>query len=103
MNRRSMSALGAYILFYRMASKLSARRGPFAGVIRMPDTNTLMNRSSASRSAQGGNPLGNFRSPVHDSRLKVLFSNLRDFLVERPIKVRGDAPDAFSNTGFGAS
>src|SRR5262249_3736417 len=45
-------------------------------------------------------PLGNLRSPVQESRLKVLYSNLRDFLFERPIKVRGGV-DAFSNTGFG--
>src|SRR5215831_3859554 len=88
-----------------MASKLaefSARRGPFAGMIRMPDPNTLTDKTSAAKSAQAS-PLGTFRSPVHDSRLKVLFSNLRDFLVERPVKVRGGASDVFATAGFGAS
>jgi periplasmic protein TonB len=47
-------------------------------------------------------PLGNLRSPVQESRLKVLFSNLRDFLVERPVKVRGDGQNqVFSSAGFG--
>ncbi|MGH9575280.1 MAG: energy transducer TonB [Candidatus Acidiferrales bacterium] len=48
------------------------------------------------------NPLGNLRSPVQESRLKVLYSNLCDFLVERPVKVRGAAEgDLFSSSGFG--
>ena len=48
------------------------------------------------------NPLGNLRSPVQESRLKVLYSNFRDFLVERPVKVRGGAEnDVFSSSGFG--
>jgi protein TonB len=48
------------------------------------------------------NPLGNLRSPVQESRLKVLYSNLRDFLVERPVTVRGGGPgEVFSSTGFG--
>ena len=46
-------------------------------------------------------PLGNLRSPVQESRLNVLYSNLRDFLFERPIKVRGGKGDVFSNAGFG--
>ena len=49
----------------------------------------------------GKNPLGNLRSPVQESRLKVLFSNLRDFLFERPIKIKGGSADVFSNSGFG--
>lgn len=47
-------------------------------------------------------PLGNLRSPVQESRLKVLYSNLRDFLVERPVKVKGVAEgDLFASSGFG--
>ena len=33
--------------------------------------------------------------------MKVLFSNLRDFLTERPVKVKGGNSDVFSNSGFG--
>jgi protein TonB len=47
------------------------------------------------------NPLGNLRSPTHESRLKALSSNLHDFLFERPVKVRGGRGQFFSNTGFG--
>lgn len=47
------------------------------------------------------NPLGNLRSPVQESRLKLLYSNLRDFLVERPVKVRGGEGEVFSSSGFG--
>lgn len=48
------------------------------------------------------NPLGNLRSPVQESRLKTLWSNLHDFLVERPVKIRGgEELDVFSSSGFG--
>jgi TonB family protein len=46
-------------------------------------------------------PLGKLRSPVQESRWKQLMSNLRDFLTERPVKVRGGQGDVFSNAGFG--
>src|SRR5580700_4316793 len=45
--------------------------------------------------------LGRLRSPSHGSSIKSLFSNLRDFLVERPVKVLPGAPDAFGMPGFG--
>jgi len=45
--------------------------------------------------------LGRLRSTSHQSSLKSLFSNLRDFLVERPVKVQPGAPDAFGMPGFG--
>jgi len=47
--------------------------------------------------------IGKFRSPHAQSGLKGFFSNLRDFLVERPAKIREGAPTAFSSTGFGTS
>ena len=34
--------------------------------------------------------LGRFKSPAQESNLKSLASNLKDFLTERPVKVRGD-------------
>ncbi len=47
-------------------------------------------------------PLGRLASPHSSSRLKTLFSNLRDFLVERPVKYRGKPP-AFAAPEFGES
>lgn len=47
--------------------------------------------------------IGRFRSPAAQSGLKGFFSNLRDFLVERPAKMRPGAPAAFSPSGFGSS
>src|SRR6202142_3534237 len=46
--------------------------------------------------------LGRFKSPSQESNLKSLASNLKDFLTERPVKIKGDgrAP-VFSMTGFG--
>ena len=41
------------------------------------------------------------RSPTQESRWKNLSSNLKDFLFERPIKIKGGQTDVFSNTGFG--
>jgi TonB family protein len=46
--------------------------------------------------------LGRLPAPVHGSPLKDLFSNLRDFLVERPAKLRPGQQTAFRMPGFGA-
>jgi protein TonB len=48
----------------------------------------------------GRSPLGRLRSPVQESRIKVLASNMRDFLVERPAKFSGEE-QIFANAGFG--
>jgi periplasmic protein TonB len=45
--------------------------------------------------------LGRLPSPSRESNLKSLFSNLRDFLVERPVKVRAGTPTAFDIPKFG--
>ncbi|MGH9689619.1 MAG: energy transducer TonB [Candidatus Acidiferrales bacterium] len=47
--------------------------------------------------------LGRLHSPAQQSNLKSLFSNLKDFLTERPVKIRGDHPSAFAMPAFGAS
>src|SRR5208282_965726 len=46
--------------------------------------------------------LGKVRLSGQDSVLKSLFSNLRDFLVERPVKVRPGQETAFDMPDFGA-
>ncbi len=38
--------------------------------------------------------LGRFKSPSQESNLKSLASNLKDFLTERPVRIKGDAPGA---------
>jgi periplasmic protein TonB len=56
---------------------------------------------NASRST--GEPtlqLGRLGSPSQESSLKSLFSNLKDFLTERPVKGRAGDPDAFGKFGF---
>jgi len=43
-------------------------------------------------------------TPVHGSSLKSLWSNLRDFLMERPVKYRGGrTPEMFATFRFGGS
>jgi hypothetical protein len=39
--------------------------------------------------AQTGLPIGRFQSPTQDSELKNFFSNLKDFLTDRRIRVKG--------------
>jgi periplasmic protein TonB len=46
--------------------------------------------------------LGRLPSPSRESNLRSLFSNLRDFLVERPMKVKAGTPTAFDIPRFGA-
>src|ERR1700751_1881823 len=46
--------------------------------------------------------IGRFASPVRESLFKNLIANLKDFLTERPVKVRGDGPAAFSEPAFRA-
>ena len=45
--------------------------------------------------------LGRLPSPSRESNLSSLFSNLRDFLVERPVKLRAGTPTAFDIPRFG--
>jgi periplasmic protein TonB len=45
--------------------------------------------------------IGRLPSPSRESNLSSLFSNLRDFLVERPVKLRAGTPTAFDIPRFG--
>ena len=45
--------------------------------------------------------LGRLRFRSNESSIKSLFSNLRDFLVERPAKIRAGTPTAFDMPDFG--
>lgn len=47
--------------------------------------------------------IGRLASPSRESNLKSLASNLKDFLTERPVKIRGDRAPVFAMGGFGAS
>src|SRR5271155_5700714 len=47
--------------------------------------------------------LGQLNAPLRESGVKSFFSNLRDFLVERPKKFRGGQPQAFEMPDFGDS
>jgi len=45
--------------------------------------------------------LGRLPSPSRESSIRSLFSNLRDFLVERPVKIKAGTPTAFDMPKFG--
>jgi periplasmic protein TonB len=45
--------------------------------------------------------VGRLPSPVRSSAVKDFFSNVKDFLSERPAKLKGGEPDVFNNPGFG--
>src|ERR1700734_2382526 len=45
--------------------------------------------------------IGRLPSPAREGSIKSLFSNLRDFLVERPVKVKAGTPTAFDVPRFG--
>ena len=50
---------------------------------------------------QPGLPIGRFQSPHAQSELKNFFSNLKDFLTERRIKVKGGPAPVFVPQVFG--
>jgi protein TonB len=62
-------------------------------------------RISDAGSSNGGPTLqlGRYRSPSRESSLKSLWSNLKDFLTERPVKMRPGTPSAFAMPAFGGS
>src|ERR1700693_4132569 len=45
--------------------------------------------------------VGRLPSPVRGSAIRGFFSNVKDFLSERPTKLKGGEPDVFNNPGFG--
>jgi periplasmic protein TonB len=47
--------------------------------------------------------LGRFRAPTQDSRWKSFVSNVKEFMTERPVKIKGGKPSPFDNPGFGDS
>lgn len=72
----------------------------------MPDVIARLDAGLDETTPQTAEPrlqLGRLASPSHDSSLKSLFSNLKDFLTERPLKVSAGAPDAFGKSGFGTT
>src|SRR5579864_7427508 len=60
------------------------------------------NREDVGRSdADSTLRIGRLPAPVHESSLKSLISNLRDFLTERPAKLRPGQETAFRMPEFG--
>ncbi|HXW63148.1 MAG TPA: energy transducer TonB [Candidatus Acidoferrales bacterium] len=53
--------------------------------------------------SEGSSPIGRYGLVSNESSLRSLFSNLRDFLVERPARIREGTPTAFDMPRFGAS
>ena len=47
--------------------------------------------------------LGRLKAPTQDSRWKMFVSNVREFMTERPVKIKGAKPTPFDNPGFGDS
>ncbi|MGA8034458.1 MAG: energy transducer TonB [Candidatus Acidiferrales bacterium] len=47
--------------------------------------------------------LGRLKAPTHDSRWKMFVSNIKEFMTERPVKIKGAKPTPFDNPGFGDS
>ncbi len=53
--------------------------------------------------AEGDRFIGRFASPVREPLFKNFIANVKDFLTERPVKVRDGGPSAFSEPAFGGS
>src|SRR5580704_6418187 len=71
----------------------------------MADVSLKLDRGVRPASAPVGEVdhyIGRFASPVRESLLKNFIANLKDFLTERPLKLRNTGSGAFSQPGFGA-
>ena len=47
--------------------------------------------------------LGRLPSPIRESEFKSFLSNLKEFLIERPVKAKAGKSDVFKQPGFGES
>ena len=47
--------------------------------------------------------IGRYESPVRGSEFRNFISNIRDFLTERPVNVKGVKPSSIRQPGFGES
>jgi periplasmic protein TonB len=68
----------------------------------MADMSAQLNNASG----QEADPIARLvrlNAPLRESGVRSFFSNFRDFLFERPKKIRGAQPTAFDLPGFGAS
>src|SRR5579863_2752587 len=68
----------------------------------MADMSAQLNNASG----QEADPIARLvrlNAPLRESGVRSFFSNFRDFLFERPTKIRGAQPTAFDLPGFGAS
>jgi protein TonB len=68
----------------------------------MADASARLNNGGRS-GLDPNSPIGRYVSPVRDSGLKNFISNIREFLTERPVKVREGGPAVLTRPGFGAS
>jgi len=68
----------------------------------MSDFSAKVNKPRSGNEPESTLQLGRLRFKSSESSLKSLFSNLRDFLVERPAKVRTGTPTAFDMPRFGS-
>src|SRR5271155_6052789 len=68
----------------------------------MADLTTPINDEGGNK-AEPTLEIGRYKSPVADSELRNFFSNIRDFLFERPVNMKGVKPTVFNTPGFGES
>lgn len=66
----------------------------------MPEVGARIS-DAASRNEGPTLQIGRFHSPARESSLKSLWSNLRDFLTEKPVKIRPGTSTAFDLPRFG--
>ena len=68
----------------------------------MPEHSSILDEAETS-TTENSLHLGRLPSPARESYFKTVLSNFRDFLSERPVKIRRGAPDSFAMPQFGAS
>jgi len=91
--------LGADILFTRQASKQVGMSTLGNGASEMSELTPKLKNPAGSEGSKV--PIGHYGSVSDQSSLRSLFSNLRDFLLERPAKIPAGTPTAFDMPRFG--
>jgi periplasmic protein TonB len=69
----------------------------------MTELTSISNEPTITPTAGPTLRLGRLKAPTQDSRWQMFVSNIKEFMTERPVTIKGAKPTVFDNPGFGDS